>query len=551
MPETVHAASRLDAFRALAHSRNLVRIQLALAGSMLGGWAWSVALAVWAFQEGGAGLVGAATAVRYIPLAVGALFAGAAVDRWGRRPVMVASDLSRFVLLVAIGVAIASGSDRVIVLVLVALASLAGSVFRPAEASLVPLLAETPSQLTASNAVSGFVEHAGMFIGPALGGVILTVSSAQVVFFLSAATLVWSAALVLTIRVHDPRRAKHELVHPVADAVAGLRLLGADRTSGVLSGLLTAQTLIAGALNVLIVIIALELLERGDGWVGYLNGAVGIGGVLGAIACAGLVGRERLSGAFGIGMLLWGLPFLLVVAVPSAAGAVAAMLLIGIGNSVGDLAGYTMLQRAVPEKQMARLFGALEGVLIGSMALGAALASVIAAQTSSEAALIVCGLFLPILTAILWGPLRAIDAASKPAEAALTVLRRIPMFGVLPPTSIEALALGAQRLSVPAGEVVFEQGDAGDRYYAIESGRVSVEIDRLRVRIQERGSGFGEIALLRNTVRTATIRALDDVELWAIDRDRFLSAVTGSAPSAEHADQLVSARLRHAAPRMA
>lgn len=543
--------SRAETFRALASSRNLVRLQLALAGSMLGGWAWSVALAVWAYDAGGAGLVGAATAVRYVPMAIGALFAGAAVDRWARRPVMVASDVSRCVLLVLVAVAIALDAGTGIVLVLVALASLAGSVFRPAEAALVPSLAQSPQQLTASNAVSSLVEHAGMFVGPAIGGVILTLSSAQVVFALSAATLAWSAMLVLSIRVDDPRRPRAELVNPLTDAIAGVRLLGADRTSGVLSGLLTAQTVIAGALNVLIVIIALELLEKGQGWVGYLNGAVGVGGVLGALACTGLIGRPRLSGAFGLGMLLWGLPFLLVAAVVSPLAAIVAMALVGAGNSIGDLAGFTMLQRAVPEAQLARLFGALEGVLIGSMALGAAAASVLVDQAGARTALIVCGVFLPVLTALLWGPLRGIDALAKPAEAALAALRAIPMFSVLPPTAIESLALGAKPVHVPHGETLFEQGDQGDRYYAIASGRVAVEIDGRQVRVQEAGSGFGEIALLRETPRTATVRALEDVELWAIDRDRFLAAVTGSAPAAEHADQVVAARLGHAAPRIA
>jgi MFS family permease len=525
--------SRAETFRAVTASRNLVRLQLALTGSMLGGWAWSVALAVWAYDAGGTGLVGVATASRYVPMAIGALFAGAVVDRYGRRPVMVGSDVARCGLLALVAVAIATGAPEVLVLVLVGLTSLFGSVFRPAEAALVPSLAETPAQLTASNALSGFVEHTGMFLGPAIGGVILTVSSAQVVFALSSATLVWSALLVGGIKVDDPRRARHELVHPLVDAARGLRLLGADRTTGVLSGLLTAQTVVAGALNVLLVVIALEMLDKGDGWVGYLNAAMGIGGVIGAAACAGLVGRERLSGAFGLGMLLWGLPFLLIAAVTSPVVALLAIGLVGVGNSVGDLAGFTMLQRAVPEDQLARLFGAL------------------LESAGVETTLVIVGLFLPVLTVLLWGPMRAIDAAARPAEEALAVLRRLPMFGLLPPTSIEQLALGATRVEIAPGEVVFSQGDVGDRYYAIESGSVAVEIDGLRVRVQEPGSGFGEIALLRDTPRTATIRAAEETVLWAVERDRFLAAVTGSAPASEHAAQLVSSRLQHAAPRMA
>ena len=551
MAQTPERPTRRETFRALAASRNLVRLQMALAGSMLGNWAWSVALAVWAYDIGGAGLVGVATATRYVPMAIGALFAGAAVDRWARKPVMVASDASRCLLLTGAGLAIAASAPALFVLAFVALASLAGSVFRPAEAALVPSLAETPEQLTASNAISSLVEHTGMFVGPAIGGVVLTFSSPQVVLLLSAATLVWSALLVMSIDVHDPRREAHELANPFADALAGVRLLGAGRTTGVLSGLLTAQTVIAGALNVLIVVIALELLDKGQGWVGYLNGATGVGGVIGALAATGLVGRPRLSGAFGVGMLLWGLPFLLVAAITSPLVAMLAMGLIGAGNSIGDLAGFTMLQRGVPEEQLARLFGALEGVLIGSMAIGAALVSLLIASAGAETALIVCGVFLPALTALLWGPLRSIDALAKPAAAALAVLRRIPMFGVLGPAAIEQLALGAHRVEVRGGSLVFSQGDEGDRYYAVESGSVAVEIDGEQIRVQGAGSGFGEIALLRDTPRTATIRAIEDLVLWAVDRDRFLAAVTGSAPASEHAHQLVAARLRNAAPRIA
>jgi len=542
---------RRAVFRALAGSRALVRLQLALVGSMLGGWAWTVALGVWAYEAGGAGLVGVATAARYVPLAVGALFAGAAVDRWARRAVMVASDGARGVLLVLVGAAIALAAPVPVVLVLVACASLAGSVFRPAQAALLPDLATTPEQLTAANAVGGIIEHLGMFAGPALGGLVLTVSSPQVVFALSALALAWSAVLVASIRVDDEPVAAHERLSPLADARAGLRLLGGDRTTSILAVLLTAQTLIAGALNVLIVVIALALLHKGQGWVGYLSGAVGVGGVLGALAGTSLVGRPRLSGAFGLGMLLWGLPFLGLAAWGSPVIAVACMLMIGVGNSIGDLAGFTMLQRAVPAPQLARLFGALEGVLIGSMALGAALISVLVRQAGDTAALVAAGVLLPALMIVLWRPLRAIDALSAVPADALRALRAIPMLAVLAPATLEGLALAAARIEAGRGETVFSQGEPGDRYYVIGEGLVAVDVDGAWVGTQGPGSGFGEIALLRDAPRSATVTATEPVVLWALDRDHFLAAVTGHLPAAEHARSVVAARLGHAAPRMA
>lgn len=551
MSEGEEGSERRAAFRALARSRDLVRLQLAFAGSMLGGWAWSVALAVWAYDAGGAGLVGLAAAARYGTMAVGALFAGAAVARWSRKRVMVGSDVSRCVLLVLSGAAIAVAAPPAVVLVLVVLASLATSVFRPAQAALLPSLAKTPDELTAANAVSGVVENVGMFAGPALGGVVLVLSSPEVVFGLSALTLVWSAALVSSIRVADEPVAEHERLSPLADALAGLRLVATDRTARVLAGLLTGQTLVAGALTVLIAVIALDLLRRGDGWVGYLNGAVGVGGVVGAVAGAGLVGRPRLSGGFAGGMLLWGLPFLLLVAWRSPASAVAVMLLIGVGNSLVDLAGYTLLQRAVPASQLARLFGALEALMIASMALGAALISVLVDRAGATAALVAAGLLLPLLTLALWPRLRAIDAAAPVPADALRVLGANPMLAVLPPGTLEGLALAAVRTEHAAGATVFSQGDSGDSFYVVESGRVGVEVDGELVRTQEAGSGFGEIALLRDTPRTATVTALEPVVLWGLDRGPFLAAVTGYLPASEHADGVVAARLGHAAPRMA
>jgi CRP-like cAMP-binding protein len=98
-------------------------------------------------------------------------------------------------------------------------------------------------------------------------------------------------------------------------------------------------------------------------------------------------------------------------------------------------------------------------------------------------------------------------------------------------------------LRVEPGTVIVREGDAGDRFYIVAEGEIEVSQDG-RV-LSELGSGgyFGEIALLRDMPRTATVIARTPVVLYALDRDDFLAAVTGHPQSAEAAESVVASRL--------
>jgi MFS family permease len=172
------------------------RLLLALAGSYVGYWGFTVALGVWAYQRGGAGLVGVAAFVRLAPSALFGPFMGLVADRYPRARVMVVCDLTRAVLLGGVAVAVAAQAPAAVVIVPLAVVSLAGGVFRPAQAALMPALARTPEELTAANAAAATIESVGIFLGPALGGVLLIVASPQAVFAVVAVVLLLSAALV-------------------------------------------------------------------------------------------------------------------------------------------------------------------------------------------------------------------------------------------------------------------------------------------------------------------------------------------------------------------
>jgi MFS family permease len=531
----------LEAFRNNFRNRELRRLQLGLTGSVVGEWAFTVALAVYAFEQGGATTVGLVALVRTIPAALAAPFTGLIGDRFRRERVMLVSDLLRCAL-TAGAAAAALGGAPVVVYACAVLISLVGRVFLPAQAALLPTLAKTPDELTAANVVSSTIEAVGLFAGPAIGGLLLAATSAGWVFVFTSVTFLWSASFIVRIHADYEPRAPEE--HGILrEALAGFETLGREPRLRLLVGIFGAQTLVAGALTVLLVVTAIDLLDIGKSGVGFLNSALGVGGLIGAVAAMLLVGRRRLAGGFALGILLWGFPLALIGVWPSPAVALVMLGLLGLGNTIVDVAGLTMLQRAVPDSVLARAMAVMEMIFIGTIGIGSILAPALISLVGIRWALVATGLFLPALVALFWTRLLAIDAETVVPEEQLELLRGIPIFAPLPPAPLEHLAANLQRVSFPGGSVIFRQGDEGDRFYVIEQGEVEISVDGAAPKVEGRGGYFGEIALLREVPRTASVSARTDVELYALDRDEFIGAVTGHAPSAEAADSVIGARL--------
>jgi MFS family permease len=535
------------------------RLLLALAGSYVGYWGFTVALGVWAYQRGGAGLVGVAAFVRLAPSALFGPFMGLVADRYPRARVMVVCDLTRAVLLGGVAVAVAAQAPAAVVIVPLAVVSLAGGVFRPAQAALMPALARTPEELTAANAAAATIESVGIFLGPALGGVLLIVASPQAVFAVVAVVLLLSAALVARISTRPTRALEPTAAAAPSDTeerltrelLAGVRLLVVDPGLRVFTGLFAAQALVAGAMNVLVVVVALRVLDRSQAWVGYLEAAGGIGGVVGGVAAVGLAGRRALSGAFAVAMLMWGVPLVVLGGVPGALTALAAWAVCGAGNTIGDVAGFTLLQRAAPEHLLARAFAALDSVLFGSIALGGLLAPLVIAALGDRGALIAIGALLPVLTLLARPKLARVDAGAAPPEREVAILRALPIFAPLPAATLEHLARSLTPATFASSATVFHQGEPGDRFYVIDSGSAKISVDGQAASTLGPGEAFGEIALLRATPRTATVKAAQALEALTLDRDEFLAAVTGHAASTAAADEIVAARLARARPALA
>lgn len=530
----------LRAFTDVVRNPRVRKIQIAGAAATLGTWAYAVALPVYAYHAGGARAVGLLFFARFVLAAVAAPWLGVLADRWSRRQLMAYADAARLAIFAAMAAVASAGGSAWFVYVLAVSSTIVSGSYGPAQSALMPSLVDSPEELTAANLVGNTIASVGMFAGPALGGVLLATSGPAAVFAANAATFLWSLLWVVQVP-RDERPATARERQAVRDLANGMRTVAGNRALRAIIGLSAAQAAVAGAFEVLLVVLALRLLHSGNAGVGWLNTAVGAGAIAGALAVAVVAHRRRLAGGLGLGVLLCGLPIAATVSFLHFGVALVLVGLVGAGGVLVDVTGVTLIQRSAENDVLGRVFGALQSLVLAGLAIGSISAPALVSWLGPRAALVATGLFLPALLVPLWTQLRRIDAAGRVEERPLALLRAIPMFALLPEPTIERLAGLAVPVSVPAGAAVFTRGDAGDRFYVIESGRAVVETERPTE--LDRGGFFGEIALLRDAPRSATVRAVGDLGLYALERDDFLAAVTGHAPSREAAERVVDVRL--------
>ena len=534
------------ALREVYRNPALRRLEYAWAGSIIGSWAYSVAIVVYAYRHGGASAVGLVGLIRWLPAAAASPFAAILGDRYPRVRVMLATDLTRAVALAAMSACVLTGVPAAVVYVLAAAVAVITTAFQPAQSALLPSLARTPEELTAANVSSSTIESLGFCVGPALGGVLLAVANVWVVFALTSALFLWSAVQLTWLRHASEPPLGEARAQLVQEATAGFSAIVHDRRLRLVVGLFSAQTLVYGAFSVLIAVTALQLLHLGAGGVGYLNAAVGVGGLIGGFISLTLVGRQRLASTFGIAIAGAGAPLLLVGVWPHTGVAVVVFAAIGLSMIVGDVSGYTILQRSTPGDVLARVFGVLHSLFYATVAVGAIVAPALIDALSVRWALVVVGALLPLLSALARTSLLAVDTAPvHPRE--LELLRTIPIFAPLPAPTLERLASRLLPVRAAAGERIIREGEHGDRFYVVVDGEIEISLDSGPPRVEGPGSYFGEIALLRDVPRTATVSARTDVELYALEREDFLGAVTGHSASAEAADVVVGSRLGVAA----
>jgi MFS family permease len=310
--------------------------------------------------------------------------------------------------------------------------------------------------------------------------------------------------------------------------------------------LVGSASVLWGALDVLLVVLALDALAMGSSGVGFLNAAVGAGGIVGALLTALLIGRARLAAPFGLGLLLWGGALAAVGLLPLPLVAMLLLAVAGIGRVVMDVAGRTLLQRVSPDALLSRVFGVVEGIDNASLAVGSILAPALLAIAGTRGAFLAAGIALIGFTALNWRRLLRADAAGVVRPRELAALMSVPFFTSLSGQALERLAAALIPVSARTDTQIITQGHSGDRFYIISSGEVRVDVDGRPMRTLGAGQSFGEIALLHDIPRTASVTAISPVELLALDRHHFVETVTGQPAAAAAAEEVIHVHLERA-----
>jgi MFS family permease len=529
--------------RLVIANRELRRLALVWGLWICGEWAVLVILSVSAYERSGTGAVAVIAATRTLPAALAGPLTSVLADRV-RRSLVLAGALTTWCVLVAIVPLALRSSTLTWTYVVVATAAVTSTVLRPAVSGLVPQVVTRAEELAAANSVYSLVEAAASLLGPLLGGALLATVTHAHSYLVTAAVFAVAALLAIGIRTdfRPPEHAARGWWSRLLEPFAGFPALLATTPLRAVVAIFMAQSLTRGLLNVYVVAVAVSLLHQDVDSTGVLFSALGAGGLLGAfLTLAGP--RWRPAAAFAIGMSMWGLPLVLMAAVPHGWVVWLAIAGIGIGNAVADVFGFTLMHRLIPDHTLGRAFGAFWGGAAACQALGAVLATPLITHAHLRGALVITGCFMVLVTAACWTALRGLEARLAVDPERVDDLRRCGVLAPLTTLALEQLARDSSPVDVVAGTTVMAQGDLGDTFFVIVDGELSAWVGGREVRRMTRGDCFGEIAALRHTPRSATIVAESGCRLLALEGQTFVLAVTGHTPARGAAFGLSEQRL--------
>lgn len=531
----------LDAVRAVFANHDLRHVELAYLLFIAARWGARLAILVFAFERGGAAETGLAAVIQLVPAAIVAPLASTLGDRIRRDRALLIGFGVQTAAVGATAAALLWSAPVAVVYTLAALMAASMTTTRPVVSAMFPQLARSPDELIAANVVAGSIHGAMVLVGPAVAGVLLGIGGAGLALAVFAGLLL--GATMLSVGLEAQPLPARSSPHPIREAAVGFRAVARHPDQRLVVGLLVGQSVIAGALDVLIVVIALGVFGLPSSAAGYLSAARGAGGLLGGLWAFSLIGKPRLAAAMALGLVVCGFGTAAMAVAVVAALAAAFLVVVGSGYARADIAGRTLLLRVVPNDILARVFGVLEGMNMAGLAAGGALAPLLVAALGVRGGTLVAGLLLPAAILIFSARIRVLDRAVRIPERELSILRSVDLFAPLGNPWIEAIASRLTRVEVPPGGVIVREGESGDRFYVIADG--AVEVGRVGRPVARLGPGsyFGEIALLRDVPRTATVAATMPTTLLALERADFLEAVTGHPVARETADITVRGRL--------
>ena len=508
--------------------------QLALAAARAVDLAQLIALSAYLYAGGGVGTVAAYGVVRAIAPTVGVPLVTATTARLGRGRLLTLLGAVTAVVAAGITTTVVLDGPLLAVIALAGLLHVALGAYRPVTSALLPSLVRTPDELVACTAAAGLLDGATVLAAPLLAGLLLAIAGPGTVLYATVAMLATVALLtaglpVLTRMAPDPADTGRDSAVRTFLGTAEVR---------VLTVLVATQTFVRGALNVIVVVLAIDVFGLGDSGVGLLLAAIGVGALVGMPIAFAVTGR-RLYRALAAGLMLWGMPVAFSAVAPHLAVVLLLFAVIGLGNDLVDLGAFSALPRAVPDHVLPQVFGVFEAMLQLGTALGAAAAGVLLSIVDVHVALYVVGSLLPIAVLLAEQRLRSFDARLGHRDGEVDLLRRQPMFAVLPVPVLDTMVSRLATVEFGTGEVIMREGEPGDRYVLIASGVVTIDRAGAVVARRRAGEGIGEIALIRNAPRTATAVAASTVSARTMDREAFLAAL-GYDPRARMAAEAVA-----------
>lgn len=526
--------------RAVVAVPSLRWIVLAWGLSVVAETAALVVLLVVAYEVGGPALVAGFAVVRAVP----ALIVAPVVIGWsdrGRRERWLLAVLAARAVLLALAAGLLVADLAVAGLLLGGVAALLFSTHRPMNGALLPHVATTPGQLTAANAASSFAESAGTLVGPLLAGLLLVIGPPPVTLVVAAVLVAGSATAVGLIRDVAPSvdaGGAMTLTSAFSELASGMRALDQYRPIIVLVG---TQTFGRGVLLVSVVVLAVDVFDQGDPGVGWLTAMLGVGGLVGSTVAAAVITSRRITRALVTGVALWGLPMVAIGVLTFPTVGYLGLVVIGIGNAVLDVGAFTLVARVTPPGMLGRVFAALEVVIVTGVTVGSLVAGAAVPAVGVELALAITGGMLVVLVAVHTSWARRTDAALAPDERAVA-LRACEALRTLPVATVDHLAAVGTEMVYDDGEDVMVQGEPGSDFHVVMDGQAVVRRDGRRIAVLDRGSGFGEIALLRRVPRTATVTADGPLRTFAVSRLDFTTFVAGHSAAAAAVANLAQER---------
>lgn len=510
----------------------LHRFVLAHLLTVIGEWAAIIGVLVHAYNWGGSAAVGFVAMAVHAPTLVAAPLAAHLTARHRAHRVRLAGFTIQAVAFAGAAVLAMLDLPAPAVAALVVIGVGAINTLRPSGAVLLPSIARTTEELVAGNLRVSYCDSVSGLVGPLVaaglsgfGGTTAVFVACAAASAVAAAATAWRPSPLALSRPAAPAAAQRKVMRA---AVAELR---ARRWAIGVLGVSSARNLVIGAFDVLLVVVALQALDFDDSGPGLLSALVGAGAAAGAVAITIAVRRAQLRRALTAGLVATAALLVVFGSFTTAPVAFVALPVLGVCLSSMENLSRMLLQRSTDPRNLGPLFACLG--LVGGIAqvAGVGAAQALLATVGVEVALIGIGVILAVIALSTARALRDADSHADVPVVEMALLSSVPMFAPLPAASLEMLARAAQHQTVAAGEVVIRQGESGDVFYAVADGTFDIAMNDVYLRTAPRGDFFGEVALLSNVTRTATVTAAVDGELLSIHREPFLLAITGHESS--------------------